>query len=415
MSEEIKNYAASMYIGTTSGTLPRPVFFDPHLAAFNNKPPVTIVTGTPGSGKTFFGLGCSGQSSILGKTTIILDPKGDFLQLLGIKDDIGDLSIWNLGKTKGRRAGVLDPFYMSNDPGATLSLVLSVLDLFTGGLSESQMTALSPIVKDVIDLPVPSLMKVVDHLRRSEREVARDLGTKLDVISRMPGAKLCFAPGGSARESVSIDRGTTIITLVGMDLPADAEAAKSTNQGRLMTGLLFLITDFIYSVMHNSTSTNPKLVIIDEARSVVSSKHGADVIKNLALLGRSKGIGVIMMTQSMSHLSELDIENTVSSRFAFKTSRKEADEIAKAMNLPENYGYEERMMNLKNGECFYQDVSGRVGTIQISSWNNEWTEAFRTNPYELMVQRKREEKRKQLAQERKTTLGGPQSPGQESA
>src|SRR5699024_4898685 len=45
------NKTTSMFIGETSGGIPQTVMFDTHSQVFNNKPPVTLITGSPGSGK----------------------------------------------------------------------------------------------------------------------------------------------------------------------------------------------------------------------------------------------------------------------------------------------------------------------------------------------------------------------------
>lgn len=386
-------YSTSMYIGETTGGVPQPVFFDTHTPIFNNKPPGILVTGSPGAGKTFFALTNTALSTILGKTTIVLDPKGDFISLYNLQDQLGKVNLLNLGTSGAKsRAGILDPFYMAPNPGEQLTLVISVIDLFVGGLTDGQMTVLAPIVKDVIEDKIPSLKKVVENLRASQKDEARDLGTKLDIIAQMPAAKLCFSSGTTKRQTIAIDKGLTVVTLVGMDLPADADEARSTNQGRLASGILYLLTDFIRRIMHNDTSNNPKTLIIDEAWSVLSSKQGADVVKAVALLGRSKGVSLMLVTQNASHLKNLDIDNTITTRFAFRTASKEASEIVAAMDLPPGQGFEQVLTGLENGECLMQDWRGRTSTVQISTWRKDWTEAFNTNPYDKA--RKRIEKEK---------------------
>jgi type IV secretory pathway VirB4 component len=391
------NYSTSLFIGETTGGVAQPVFFDTHTPIYNNKPPCSLVTGSPGSGKTFFGLTLASQSTILGKTTVILDPKGDFISLMELKDQLGEVSLMNLAAMGAKgRAGLLDPFYMVEDPGEKLSLVLEVIDLFVGGLSDDQATAVSPIIKDVIKSPNPSLSQVVLELRSvRDNKTARNLGSRLDIIAQTAGAKICFAPSGN-RKVIKLNRGVTIITLIGMDLPADADEAKNTNQGRLASGILFLVTNFIKRMMHDDTSDSPKELIIDEAWSILASKQGADTIKSVALLGRSKNLSLVLITQSPQHLEHLDIENTISTRFAFRTSNNEALAIAKDMNLPDEVGFEKLLLELHNGECLMQDWMGRYSTVQISAWRKDWQEAFKTNPLDKLRKRQAERAQAQL-------------------
>lgn len=381
------NYSSSMYIGDTLGGIPQPVFFDSHTPLFNNNPPSILVTGGPGSGKTNLALTLTMLNALLGKTCIVLDPKGDFISLYELRDQIGKVNLWNLGPLGAKSmAGILDPFYMAEDPGEKLTLVISVIDLFVGGLTDTQQTALSPIVKDVIEMPTPSLQKVVEHLRGSQRQEGRDLGTKLDIIARMPGAKLCFAPGNKVRKVISIDEGVTVITLVGMDMPTSAEESTSTNSGRLASGILFLVTDFIRRILHSSTSNSPKSLLIDEAWAVLSSKQGAEVVKSVALLGRSRGVSLTLVTQNNSHLAHLDINNTITTRFAFRTSREDAGSIIKEMELEK--GFEKILIELETGDCLMQDYRGRCCTVNISQWREDWKKAFNTNPFKDAIEGK---------------------------
>lgn len=381
-------YSTSMLIGTTTRGITSPVFWDPHTPIFNNKPPVCLITGAPGSGKTFLALTLTTISAITGKTTVVLDPKGDFLSLMNLDDQIGDFNLWDLSNS--RRKGILDPFYMAKDPGEKLSLVISVIDLFVGGLSGSQLTALSPIIKDVIDSPNPSLTLVMNELRSSRNAEARDLGTKLDIISRMPFAKLCFAPSNRANQNVEINKGLTVITLLGLELPADAEAAKSDNKGRLASGVLFLLTDFIRRIMMNDNSVNPKTIVIDEAWAVLASKVGVDTIKSLSLLGRSKQLALILITQTPSHLDGIDIDNTITTRFAFRSTRQDAGNTVKAMDLPKDEGFEETITSLEGGECLMQDFLENFSTVKITSWREDWAIAFNSNPLHKIRQQKSE-------------------------
>lgn len=379
-------YSTSVFIGETTGGRPLPVFYDLHTPIVNNKPPGCLITGGPGSGKTFFGLTLAGISTILGKTTVILDPKGDFLSLLNIRDEIGRFTMIDMSRSA---VGALDPFYMTADYSEKVSLVIEVIDLFLGGITDEQLTALSPIVKDVANEANPSLQKVVDELRGSLNVTARQLGTRLDLLKQMKFANLCFAPGTTKRNPIKINDGLTVITLVGLELPPPG-SAPSSNQQRLASGILFLLTDFLRRVMMNDASPNPKTIIMDEAHVILASDAGARTVKNLALLGRSKFLALVLITQNTSHLEHLDIENTISSRFAFGSSRIEAERIISAMELPLGEGFESIITNLENGECLMKDFMDRYSTVQISAWKQGWAEAFNSNPLERLKKRRAE-------------------------
>lgn len=390
------NYSTSTFLGETTRGVTMPLCFDVHTPIYNNRPPVTLGTGAPGSGKTFFALTLAAMSIVLGKKTIILDPKGDFMHLASIQDDLGELVFWNLAA--GNKAGILDPFYLAKDEGEQLSLVISIIDMFVGGLSGEDLTALSPIVQDVIKMPNPSLLKVTEMLRGSSNTSARALGAQLSIIKRLPHSNLCFAPGVKKRASIDLTKGTTIINMAGLGLPKESELKQGENvssssqnrnhKSRFAQAIFFLITDYILRVMNEDESSGPKTVIMDEAWAIASTEAGAECIQSLALLGRSKQLALILMTQSTSHLSRLDIENTISTHFAFRTGSKEAHTIATDMGLPEGEGFEEIFLDLQNGECVMKDFLGRFSTVRITNYNQKWTHAFETNPLEIMRAKK---------------------------
>lgn len=383
------NYSTSLYIGETSGGIPMPVFFDLHTPIFNNNPPGTLITGKPGSGKSFLAMTLTAMSAILGKTTIVLDPKGDFISLMNLQQDIGKFSLWNLSDK--RRRGLLDPFRMSKDKGEQLNLAMTLIEIFTGGLDGEQRTAVAPIIKDVIESDNPSLGLVVQELRGSNRQAARDLGTMLDLIASLPLSGLCFAPAGAQMEQVSVTEGLTVVTLLGMDMPKEGA---DDNKSRLATGILFLLTNFIRDLLKNDESKNPKTLVIDEAWAILQTPAGAQVVKDVALLGRSKNLALLLVTQNNSHLQHLDIESTITTRFAFGSSSKEADSIINDMKLPENEGFQGIITSLTTGECLMQDFTERYSLVTISNWRKDWSDAFKTNP----LDKARQEKEKRESQ-----------------
>lgn len=384
------NYSTSMFIGATTRGVEMPVFFDTHTPIFNNKPPGILITGQPGSGKSFLALTLTTISAIIGKTTIVLDPKGDFLSLAQLKDEIGPVNFWNL--SDGTKKGILDPFYLAKDKGEQLDMVISVVDMFVGGLSPDQLSVLSPIVKDVQNSSMPSLLGVTEALQTSPHLIARNLGHHLDLVKNLPFANLCFAPGSRKRNNVKFDSGVTIVTLVGLELSNDKEESgnrTNANKKRLSAAIFFLLTDFIRRVMHNEESGNPKTLIIDEAWAVLSTPAGAECIKSVARMGRSKNLAMVLVTQNNSDIASSQIDNTITTRFAFSTDTSEAREIVAGMQLPEGENFESTLTNLSQGECLFQDFTGRYSTIEIINWKSRWVEAFETNPLKKMQAEKK--------------------------
>ena len=88
----------STFIGEQLSGVPYPVFFDSHFPIINNKPPGILVTGSPGSGKTWLLLLLCSHASLMGKTNVIMDPKGDFIALKKLEREgiLENVKVWNL-------------------------------------------------------------------------------------------------------------------------------------------------------------------------------------------------------------------------------------------------------------------------------------------------------------------------------
>lgn len=342
---------------------------------------------------TFFAMTLTCLSAVLGKTTVILDPKGDFLSLHELKGDIGEVAFWALRDPK--KAGILDPFYLAKEKGEKLNLVIETISLFLGGLDGKDLQILSPIIKDTMNEPVPSLMLLKENLEMNNRPEARAIGAQLDLISQLPFANLCFSKSNRKKQKdISIEEGVTVIAMAGLELSPDIGSDNASNKVRLSSAIFFLITDFIRRFMHNSQETTPKTIVIDEAWAVLATNEGSRVIGEIARLARSKNLALVLVTQNVKHLDKIDAENTIASRFAFRTDTEEGRTIIKNMNLPENEGFENVLTELGQGECLMQDWRKRYSTVQISQYNTRWKEAFETNPMEKMRRKREKEKNK---------------------
>jgi hypothetical protein len=75
-------------------------------------------------------------------------------------------------------------------------------------------------------------------------------------------------------------------------------------------------------------------------------------------------------------------------RFAFRSTNKDAGSTIEAMALPPNEGFEEAITSLEGGECLMQDFQGKFSTVKITSWRADWEIAFNTNPLHKIRQRK---------------------------
>lgn len=375
-------FPASIPIGeTTDGSVPSLVFHDLHTSIISggiNPAPGTTITGGPGQGKTFLALTLAANAAMLGKTVVCVDQKNDFLALKSLEDQIGRVDVWNLRKG---RPGMIDPFYMTSERGERLQLATDLITLFNGGsLSENEEAALTPILQDVAEERYPSMVRVVDVLLGSDAPGARILGMRLKKIMQMPFGRLCFASNVVGRKTLTIRPGTTVIVTEGLQIPLAGNPPSSPSEN-LAVGVLYLLTNFLRRVMDDETSGRQASLFIDEAHAFLSNDTCTKSVKNLLLLGRSKALTTCLITQLNSHLDGLEAENAISTRFAFRTDKKDARATLLAMRLSTEDGLEALLHSeLEPGYCFMQDWKSREAVVHIVSWNKEWAKVFETNP-----------------------------------
>lgn len=389
-----KNFGQSLFIGEDATR--QPVFFDPHLPIYYNLPPVTLITGSPGSGKTFFGCLLCAHSSLLQKKTIVLDPKDDFsapLKYLSHRGDINDVEIWKVfntdGTTKDSNIGVLDPTALYDDYNENAVLTLDVIKSLTSVSPELESTII-PIILDVVSDSQPTFSKLIYAFRRSQNDSVSSLGHSIGLFLNDEIAKLLSIDRRLGKPELKFDSGTTIISLVGLDLPSpNANKDTYSTKQKISIVIMTLITRLILEIMKYGDESEQKTIIIDEAWSVLSSEKGESMVNELALLGRSRNVATILLTQSPKHISsnekgDSELDNTISTRFAFRnTSSKDNEITVRAMNLEEDIGWEGAIEGFsEKGQCLMMDFMGDVGVFFVMA-PEKWVDIFGTNPIDL--------------------------------
>lgn len=365
------------YIGSTTSRVREPVFFSPHVAPARHSPPGVLITGSPGGGKSFTAFTIACQMSIAGVSTIYIDPKADALPIQNLKG-IGKVNVFDL---KNGAKGILDPFALGTTEGEKILLAIESINMMTGGTAQSHSSILAPIVTEVAASAKPSLNAVVERLIESDIPEARDLGSTLGLLRRIPFSELCFSPQEVV--NISPEDGLTIITLLGLDLPlAETPPSDYTLPNRLAATVMYLLTSFTRQLLVDMDKSVPKAVCIDEAWAVASTQSGSKVIEEIARMGRSHNIAIILVSQNAQDFAKGTIENSVSTKFAFRAkSKREVEGVLGLLDLENDPSNREFVQTLNNGECLMQDVDGRIARVQIDAWNEEWRRAFDTNPH----------------------------------
>lgn len=387
-------YGLSTMIGENQIGLPYPVFFDPHYSILNNNSPVTLITGSPGSGKTFCGLTLATHSSILGKITFILDPKGDFIALKNLEKlgYIENVKIWSVinsnGEVSEENIGILDPTCFYDNYADNSALTLDIIIGLIGEVTPRQKNALIPIIRDVVEEgEQASFGKVVQSLMRNKDDEVRSLGFGLDTLTQISLSKLLVKNKRFKRQPLQLDKGTVVASLMGLSLPPDNKQPKDYNTSeRVSVSIMGLLMTLVLNILRTKPKKLYKTLIIDEAWAVMGTRSGRDMINQVSLLGRSLNMAGILLTQSPRHLEvdeDVKLDSTISARLAFRNKDKEDNKkTVKAMDLDIEEHWDELLFDLDTGVCLMQDSSKNIGIVHITV-PEDWAKSFNTNPQTL--------------------------------
>jgi hypothetical protein len=179
------------YIGHTTAGNPRPVRYDATEAPRTSRAPGVLLAGTPGSGKTIGGEAIAYAAAARGSLVVTFDPKPDH-NLEGAPRLEGKVEVLELSGQPDNR-GKLDPLQVGL-PELREELASSYLIELLRDPPASWEVAIDRAVRDAVRAGEESLLCVVERLRSSEGEAAREAGEALEVLSDFGLARLGFAP-----------------------------------------------------------------------------------------------------------------------------------------------------------------------------------------------------------------------------
>jgi hypothetical protein len=316
--------------------------------------------------------------ALAGTWTIYIDPKADALSLRNLPG-LENATIIDLLRGQD---GLLDPFSIGASVSEQKDLAYEVISLFVGGqnrLTDEQNVALSKAITTIADYPDASLDRVVDHLITSPNAGARSLGAKLNLIRELPFARLCFSKGKGT--PLRAENGLTIVTVYGLDLPGSTLPKENyTNANFLAVAIMYLLASFTNQLMRNANKAQPKAIVIDEAWAITSTSQGAKLVDEVARMGRAHNTALLLISQNAGDFLDERIKNSISTKFAFRASGTEIDNVLHYLELEPSDLNREYVRQLTTGECLMKDWSGRVARVAIDSWDSARANAFETNP-----------------------------------
>lgn len=374
------------FIGST-GILDQPVYIMPNRAAQGIRGTKTnalsaAFLGSLGGGKSFGANLITYLSVLSGGKALVIDPKGERgnwkhdLYELGEQVNIISLS------TKLEDKGRLDPFSIHEDLKEAETLALDVLTFLTGiRLDDSErFPKLSNAVHEVSEEEKPCLTKVVEKLLNSEDKAARSLGHHIKSFSKLSFAPLLFGDGEND-SAISLETALNVLQIQNLELPAPDTPQEKYNLSQMLSVAMMLpISSFALKFIHNDRGIF-KTVLLDEAWAVLNTSQGSHLASRLVRAGRSMNAGIYFVTQNANDLLDEKMKNNIGMKFAFRsTDPKEIENVLSLLNLKNTEYNASTLRELQNGQCLFQDITGRVGVVSINALFKDLFDAFDTRP-----------------------------------
>ena len=364
-----------VYLGrTVSGGL-RPVKFDITEASRTGRPPSILLAGTLGSGKTIAAELLAYQAERRGSLVVDVDPKPDH-NLEALPELEGRVHVIELSGDE-RYRGLLDPLVVAPEAlreDLASSYLMELLPL----APPAWETQIRKAVRAAIETGEPSGLRVLELLAGAGEADARAAGDALGVWADSGIGRLAFGDPGRAR--VAAERPVTTVKARGLSLPAPGVPRADYDQAeRLGVATLKLIAAYAMRLVSGDRSVH-KVVLFDEAWFLLASRDGRRLIDRLNRLGRAENATLILATQQLADVGE--IENLIGTRLIF--GQETVGEARRALELlgldPDDRAMVERVRGYRRGRCLLRDIDDRVAEVQIDPVHEHLLRILDTSP-----------------------------------
>ena len=338
------------------------VQFSPFTSIWENGAPTTVITGKPGSGKTFFTLNQIANCLIFSCRVFCIDPKNDLGVISKVFPEVEYININDI------KPGALNPFKVIKN--IDTNILSSIISIICGGLTDEQIVSITPIVNDFVlkykrNKMNVSFADVADYLFANDNHDAQTIGTKLQIHRDSKYGPLLFEDG----ENLDFNNKSKIISLHGMDLPKSQDS-KLTEIQKFNSCIVFIICKILRDLL--TEGGYPTLFVMDEAHIAFQNKDFMNIIDEFMVLGRSLNVATILATQNSTHFPD-GIAQLVSSKFCFKSSTNEAEHFLNSFfnkdgnNSADFESIVYQIGQFGVGDCFYIDSQNRSGIFHVTS------------------------------------------------
>lgn len=378
------------YIGRTLHRIPVLLDLKRPMSKELNRSGAIVIVGTLGSGKSVLKKTLFYHAYNQGGIVFSIDPKNEdacFSLIPDIQENMALLNFSAESKTK------FNPFRMSKSEERAHGIVLDFLSLLLEGTkNDERADAIMEAVERTFENDTRDLHQFVSELEQvaehspveAIRTEARRCVNRLQSYSRSPFGKFIFARDGEENANLSGAR-FVVITLAGLPLPKKRSErlhnALTPNE-RFGLGIMYLVAALGREYMFYSPSDQLKIFGIDESWMLRAFPEGALLIDEIIRMGRSFQVVPMLATQNPGDVSDEETRNNLGSIFCFRTEDPRAitDNLRLLGLDDEDEDMIQAFRELKAGDCYMKDITGRIGRVHIEPTPDDLLTVFNTTP-----------------------------------
>jgi hypothetical protein len=395
-----------IFLGHTTGTVMRPVFWDPHRALYERETSgLTPIVAGLGGGKSVLAGMLAFYTALSGAEVTILDPSGPMARLAyhpAIREHAAHVDLLR------SPAGTLSPFSVIPDPRredhdsdeawedarldvARRRLVLAgdvALMLLDHETRRDPRTrrVMRAAVQTLRGSRTESLSDVVHALRSVAPPVDIDaedadwapvLARTLDNQRTAPHAALLWAPGYMVKSDTARAR-LLVITMAGLTLPeVGSDEETWTDDQRMAVPLMHVAAHLATRRIYDAPMSAPKVLVLDEMHWLARSSSGRALLGLVLRDSRKWRTRVLVPTQNPSDILSVGagVDNLVNEVFAGRLeSPSEADPALGLMDVAASDAHRKILGRLSAAvggtqppyrEFGFRDGEGRTEIIRV--------------------------------------------------
>lgn len=347
---------------------------DFHATSSEDKTPITMIAGRPGSGKTVLSQFLIHQASQAKMRTVMINPKGadtlsPILTLTGGEQiELGARS----------RPGQLDPYRYAG-PEEAAQILSGFISTIRTDLKDRDMARIDAglLKSENAECAMQAIANINDSALRAELEELRDSNPIVGLCMGTEGGEFSLGQkGGMDSESEGV-----LLVEFGPDiqLPKTAVPLKEMERqerigvgavGMLMQAAIHLIIQARRGKAEGGTGS---LLLIDEAWLMLLSPKLVDsYLMALGRLGRSLDVALILATQKVSDILDAKLKEFISRAvFLELASEEEQDAALDFLDLPLD-SPSHREVLVSGGSKRYEDPNtGEVRRVPPTAWHKD--------------------------------------------